>query len=138
MTTSKGTPPSSQRTTAAGNPAKPQKLETHHPPKPLPPELHSPSGLCLLPGLISSLSAPLKTPQYEGLPGVLLHARQLVRGPLKQPQLLGALWSTVDLEPITLAPQYLPLHTWNFTPLWPVPFARSDHQLACSSKGTTV
>jgi hypothetical protein len=42
----------------------------------MPPEFHGPSVLCLLTWQITSMSDPLKTPQPEGLTGVLLQTGQ--------------------------------------------------------------
>jgi hypothetical protein len=63
---------SSQRYIAARIPVDLGPITPQHPP-----QFHSPSNQCPLPGQIDILTAPLKTPQPEGMPGVLLHTGQL-------------------------------------------------------------
>lgn len=69
----------SQTTAAAGDLQGPRRLRIHHPPSPQPPEFHTPSSLHLLLRQMTILFAPLTTPQYEDLPGVLLHAGYLTK-----------------------------------------------------------
>lgn len=74
---------------------------------------------------ITSLSAPLKTPQSEGLPGVWLHAGQDIRDPPKQPEHLGTPKSPADFG--CPHPELQP-------PWWFSSFTRADYQLVYPSE----